>query len=247
MKLGVNVDHVATLRQARGTVYPDPVEAALCAQNAGCDSIIVHLREDRRHIQERDVIGVQRSIKIPLNLEMSVNENIVAFALEIKPYQATLVPERRQELTTEGGLDLIKNYKKTENAVKRLQDRGIKVSLFIDPDIAQIDAAKKMGVSIVEFTTGAYADAVSRTLQKKELTKLEKAVQRGIDRDFFIAVGHGVHYGNIKEIRSITGVREFNIGHAIICRSVFVGMRAAVKEMLVLLKQESSEKSGVKK
>ncbi|UCG35218.1 MAG: pyridoxine 5'-phosphate synthase, partial [Candidatus Omnitrophota bacterium] len=169
MRLGVNIDHTATLREARGTIYPDPVVAGMLCEWAGCDSIVVHLREDRRHIKERDVFLLRQALKIPLNLEMSASTDIVTYALYVKPQQATLVPERRKELTTEGGLDLINNYRKTERVVKKLQAAGIKVSVFIDPSRRQIEKAKKMGADHVEIHTGEFADANSDIQKKKEL------------------------------------------------------------------------------
>lgn len=236
MKLGVNVDHIATLRQSRKTVYPDPVVAAMLSEYAGCDSIVMHLREDRRHIQERDVVLLMGAIKIPFNLEMSANKKIVDFAVAIKPKQATLVPEKRQELTTEGGLDLTKNYKRVERAVKRLKDEGIEVSLFIDPLKSKIDRAKKMGVDIVEFNTGAYSEAKDIRSKTKELKKIKEAAKIAKGKGFFVAAGHGLDYENVKNIVKIKEIEELNIGHSIICRSVFVGIISAVEEMLDLLK-----------
>jgi len=237
MKLGVNVDHVATLRQSRGTAYPDPVVAALICEHAGCDSIVVHLREDRRHIRERDVLLIKEIIKIPLNLEMSTDREIVAFAAAVLPQQATLVPERRQELTTEGGLDLIRNRQKVELVVKKLKDSGIKVSMFIDPLKKQVLAAKELGADVVEFNTGKFSEAKTQSKIAHEINALRQAVQLARRHGFFIAAGHGIDYENIKTLTPIGGITEFNIGHAIICRSVFIGMVAAVEEMLTLIKK----------
>lgn len=237
MKLGVNVDHVATLRQSRGTLYPDPVVAALICEHVGCDSIVVHLREDRRHIQERDVLLIKKIIKIPLNLEMSTNKDIVAFATAVLPHQATLVPERRQELTTEGGLDLIRNHRKVELAVKKLKDCGVKISMFIDPQKNQVRAAAGLGADIVEFNTGKFSEAKTQSKIVREIRALQEAVQFAQEYGFFIACGHGLDYENIKKLLPIRGISEFNIGHAIICRSVFIGMVAAVEEMLALIKK----------
>ena len=236
MKLGVNVDHVATLRQARGTKYPDPVVAAMLAEYAGCNSIVVHLREDRRHIQERDVALIKEAIKIPLNLEMSTNKGIVDYAAKLKPQQATLVPEKRQELTTEGGLDLIKNYKKVERVVKALKEKGIKVSLFIDPSKAKVEKAKKIGADIVEINTGGYSEVKNSSAQDKELKKIKEVAKCAKGEGFFVAAGHGLDYENVKKIAAIKEIEELNIGHSIICRSVFVGIIAAVEEMLSLAK-----------
>jgi pyridoxine 5-phosphate synthase len=234
IKLGVNIDHIATLRQARGTVYPDPVVGALLCEYAGCNSIVAHLREDRRHIKERDILLIKEAVKIPFNLEMSINKDIVDFALNTRPAQATLVPEKRQELTTEGGIDLIKNYKKVEQAIKKLQEKSITVSLFIDPSKMQIEKAKKIGAEHIEFNTGKYSDAKSSTLAIKELKKLKDAAVFAKKMGFFVAAGHGLDYENIKGIVKIKEIEELNIGHSIICRSVFVGMIAAVEEMLAL-------------
>lgn len=240
MKLGVNVDHAATLREARGTKYPDPVVAALLVEYAGCDSIVVHLREDRRHIKERDVILIKETIKIPLNLEMSVSKDIVGWALRIKPYQATLVPEKRRELTTEGGLNLLEknNYIKAERVVKQLRDAGIKVSLFIDPQKRQIEQAKKIHAEHIEIHTGRFADAKSFAAKKKELKQIKEAAEVGEEMGFFVAAGHGIDYENVKEIVKIKEIKELNIGHSIICRSIFLGMVAAVEEMMGLIKDE---------
>ena len=236
MKLGVNVDHVATLRQARGTQYPDPVVAAMLSEYAGCNSIVMHLREDRRHIQDRDLILAKDAIKIPLNLEMSINKEIVDFALSLKPQQATLVPEKRAELTTEGGLDLVKNYKRVEQAVKRLKSKGIEVSLFIDPIKSKIEKAKKIGVDIIEFNTGAYSEAKTAKTKKEELKKIKEAAKVAHGKGFFVTAGHGLDYENVKDIAKIKEIKELNIGHSIISRSVFVGIISAVEEMLSLIK-----------
>jgi pyridoxine 5-phosphate synthase len=236
LKLGVNVDHAATLRNARGTTYPDPVLCAMLCEAAGADSIVMHLREDRRHIKERDLFLLKRAVKIPINLEMAANEEIVAFALKYKPFQATLVPERRQELTTEGGLDLIKNFKKVSVVTRRLQARGIKVSLFIDPALKQVEFAKKIGAEHIEFHTGTYCDAKTTAVKKKELKKLKQAAVLAKDAGFFVAAGHGINYENTKDIIAIKAIEELNIGHAIISRALYIGLPAAVKEMMGLLR-----------
>ncbi|MDD4182605.1 MAG: pyridoxine 5'-phosphate synthase [Candidatus Omnitrophica bacterium] len=237
MKLGVNIDHIATLREARGTLYPDPVVGALLCEYAGCSSIVAHLREDRRHIKERDILFVKKAIKVPFNMEMSINKDIVDFALKIKPEQSTLVPERRQELTTEGGIDVVSknNYKRVEKAVKVLQQEGIAVSLFIDPNKKQIEKAKKIGADLIEFNTGKYSEAKSASEIKRELLKVKQAAKFAKDLGFFVAAGHGLDYENVKAIVKIKEIEELNIGHSIICRSVFVGMVAAVEEMLELI------------
>jgi pyridoxine 5-phosphate synthase len=236
MKLGVNIDHIATLRQARGTLYPDPVVGALLCEYAGCHSIVAHLREDRRHIKERDVLLIKEAIKVPFNLEMSINRDIVDFALRLKPKQATLVPEKRQELTTEGGIDLIKNYKRVEAAVKKLQEKAIAVSLFIDPLKSQIEKAKQIGADLIEINTGKYSETRTQKLRQKELKKIKEAAQLAKKMDFFVAAGHGIDYENVKEIVKIKEIEELNIGHSIICRAVFVGLVSAVEEMLSKIK-----------
>jgi len=237
MKLGVNIDHIATLREARGTLYPDPVVGALLCEYAGCSSVVAHLREDRRHIKERDILFVKKAIKVPFNMEMSINKDIVDFALKIKPEQSTLVPERRQELTTEGGIDVASksNYKRVEKAVKTLQQEDIAVSLFIDPNKKQIEKAKKIGADLIEFNTGKYSEAKSASEVKRELLKVKQAAKFAKDLGFFVAAGHGLDYENVKAIVKIKEIEELNIGHSIICRSVFVGMVAAVEEMLELI------------
>jgi pyridoxine 5-phosphate synthase len=237
IKLGVNVDHIATLRQARGTAYPDPVVAAMLCEYAGCSSIVMHLREDRRHVKERDLFLVKEATKIPLNMEMSINKEIVDIALKLKPAQATLVPEKRRELTTEGGLDLVKGYKRIEKAVNRLKEAGIKLSLFIDPQKRQIEKAKKMGVDIVEINTGAYSEAKSAKAVEKELKKVKEAAKFAREKGFFVAAGHGIDYENIKKVANIKEIEELNIGHSIISRSVFTGIISAVEEMLSLFRK----------
>ncbi|AEI14633.1 Pyridoxine 5'-phosphate synthase [Flexistipes sinusarabici DSM 4947] len=236
IKLGVNVDHVATLRQARLIKEPDPVEAAVWAEHAGADGITVHLREDTRHIQHRDVSLLKDILKTRLNLEMSVNHEIVEFACEIKPYMSTLVPEKREELTTEGGLDVIGNEKELSEALKRLINNNIKVSLFIDPDIQQIKAAKNLGVNTVELHTGSYAEAEDDEQILFELQKLIKAAEFAKDSGMVVNAGHGLNYRNTKELcRNIPFLNELNIGHSIVARSVFTGICEAVKEMKRLI------------
>lgn len=235
ISLGVNIDHVATLRQARLTNYPDPATAALLAQKAGCNQIVAHLRKDRRHIQDEDIFLIKELIKVPFNLEMSTASEIIDIALKLKPEQATLVPENRRELTTEGGIDLIRNHKKVQKAVKRLKEEGIKVSLFIDPIKRQIKAAKELGVEIIEINSGCFSQQETKTKRKKELERIKKAALFAEAENFFVAVGHGLDYDNINEIKQVSQIKEFNIGHSIICESIFIGIDAAVREMLRLI------------
>ena len=237
MTLGVNIDHVTTLREARKTLYPDPAVAALLVEYAGADSIVAHLREDRRHIKDKDVVLIKESIKIPFNLEMSVNKNIVAFARALKPEKATLVPERRKELTTEGGLNLKDDFKRIEKTVGTLKQVGIEVSLFIDPFKQDIDRAVTMGASVIEFNTGRYSEAKRASQQKKEAYRIREAVTYAGGKGLFVAAGHGLDYENVKEIAKIKKIKELNIGHSIISRAVFVGLVTAVEEMIDLIKQ----------
>jgi len=239
MRLGVNVDHVATLREARRTFYPDPVIAALLCEYAKADSIVAHLREDRRHVKEKDILLIKELIRIPFNLEMSTNKDIVDFALNLKPYKVTLVPERRQELTTEGGLNLQdeKIYKKVEKVIKRLKEEKIRISLFVDPIIPVIKKAKKLEVEEVEINTGRYSEAKRASSVKKELEKIKKASLYAKELGLKVAAGHGLNYDNVKEIVKIKEIEELNIGHAIISHAVFVGIPEAVKEMLKLIKK----------
>ena len=235
MKLGVNIDHVATLRQARGTRYPDPVQAALEAEQAGADAITLHLREDRRHIQDQDVETLRRLIQTRMNLEMAVADDIVAFACRVRPQECCLVPERRQELTTEGGLDVVGGSRKIAEARARLADSGIRVSLFVDADPDQIDAAAKTGAPVIEIHTGRYADAENDEIRRRELVRIEQAVQQGLDLRLQVNAGHGLHYHNVQAIAAIPGISELNIGHAIIARALFTGLPEAVREMKRLM------------
>lgn len=234
-KLGVNVDHIATLRQARGGKFPDPVFAAGICERAGCDSIVAHLREDRRHINDNDVRRFKKEVKTRFNLEMSIAPAIVEIACRVKPHQATLVPERRQELTTEGGLDIAANKSRIKKAVRRLSGAGIEVSLFIDPDISQIRAAPLVGAKIIELHTGRYADSKGAR-QKRELEKIVKAADFAESLGLTVNAGHGLDYDNVKPIAEIGGVYELNIGYSIICRSVFAGLDGAVRQMLELIR-----------
>ena len=235
--LGVNVDHVATIRQARGTVYPDPVQAAFLAEQAGADSITMHLREDRRHIQERDVRLVMESKQTRLNLEMAVTEEMIQFAESLRPEDCCLVPERREELTTEGGLDVIGNFEKISEAVNRLASGGTRTSLFIDADKMQIEAAVKSGAPAIEIHTGHFADAITPEESGKELTRIVQAVKFGLDNGLQVNAGHGLHYHNVQTIASIPGIAELNIGHAIVARAIFNGLVEAVAEMKKLMNE----------
>lgn len=234
-RLGVNIDHVATIRQARKTVEPDPVWAAVQAELAGADGITVHLREDRRHIQDRDVRLLKETVRCKLNLEMAVSDEIIEIALDLHPDQVTLVPEKREEVTTEGGLDIIRHRKKVEDCVNRLYDAGIEVSLFIDPDEKQINAGSEMNIHGVELHTGKYADAESLEERAEEFVSLEQAGIIAHDHDLALHMGHGLTYLNVGPIAEIEGVSELNIGHSIVSRAVLVGMQEAVREMKNLI------------
>jgi pyridoxine 5-phosphate synthase len=230
-RLGVNVDHVATLRQARGVSYPDPVEAALVAEAAGADGITVHLREDARHIQARDVEVLRRRLRVKLNLEMAVTEAMVAFALRVRPDDVCLVPERRAELTTEGGLDVVGHRARVGEAVGRLQAGGIRVSLFVDPHATQLTASAQVGAPAVELHTGDYANAWLATGADRELERVQAAVAEAVRLGLEVHAGHGLTLANVRPIAAIPQVVELNIGHSIVARAVFVGMAAAVREM----------------
>ncbi len=235
-KLGVNIDHVATLRQARRGVVPDPVYAAYLCEKAGADSIVAHLREDRRHIQDKDIRLLRGNIKTNLNLEMSIAPEIVKIACKIKPYQATLVPEKRKELTTEGGLNVIGNSKNISGVIKKLEKRGIRVSLFIDPVKKQIDASKIIGAKIIELHTGRYADAKNNEEKKEFFNQIKSCVDYAKTKGLVVNAGHGLDYANCKDIARIKGIEELNIGYSIICKSLYVGLFKAVKEMKELIK-----------
>ncbi len=233
--LGVNIDHIATLRQARGTRYPDPVQAAIDAEAAGADGITLHLREDLRHIQVRDVRLIKEVLQTRMNFEMAVTNAMLDFAEEIKPEHTCLVPEKREELTTEGGLDVVKNYQDIEHAVNRLKLMGSEVSLFIDPDPRQIDAAVAVGAPVIELHTGCYADAASASEQAKELSRIETAANHAAQLGLIVNAGHGLHYHNVQAIARINVLHELNIGHAIIARALFCGLAEAVKHMRQLM------------
>ncbi len=230
-KLGVNVDHVATLRQARRGSTPSPVWAARAAQAAGADSIVCHLREDRRHIQTQDLPEIKRSVR-RLNLEMAAHPEIVRICCRLRPYQATLVPERRQELTTEGGLDLRHGRDRIRNAARCLSGAGVRMSLFIDPDPEQIHRSVDLGVPMIELHTGRYSQAAAGAARRRELEKLKKAVRLGRSEGLIVAAGHGLDYHNVRAVAMIPGMEELNIGFSIVAKAVEVGFKEAVKEMV---------------
>ncbi|RMD78086.1 MAG: pyridoxine 5'-phosphate synthase [Gammaproteobacteria bacterium] len=233
--LGVNIDHVATLRQARGTLYPEPLQAALEAEQAGADAVTVHLREDRRHIQDRDVELLRRCLQTRLNLEMAVTEEMLAVAERIRPEDCCLVPERREELTTEGGLDVAGQRGRLREACARLAEAGVRVSLFIDADPRQVEAAAEVGAPVVELHTGHYADARARDARRLELERLARAAELAQAAGLRVHAGHGLHYHNVQPVAALPPVRELNIGHAIVARALFTGLAAAVREMKRLM------------
>lgn len=237
IRLGVNIDHVATVRQARRAKEPDPVAAAVLATLGGADGITVHLREDRRHIQDRDVYLLRDTVATRLNLEMATAEEIINIALKVQPDEATLVPEKRQELTTEGGLDVIANADPVRAAVDRLKSAGIHVSLFIDPDLEQIDMAQALGADAIEFQTASYSEAVAQRAIEEELAKLVTATSHAKSRGLHVHMGHGLNYQNVKPIVRIAGVEELNIGHSIVSRAVLVGLERAVREMKQVMQE----------
>ncbi len=229
--LGVNIDHVATLRNARGTTYPDPVQAALQAEKAGADVITLHLREDRRHMRDADVIAIRPLLCTRMNLESAITSEMLDFACRIKPQDACLVPERREEVTTEGGLDVVRYFPQVQAAVKQLKAEGIRVSLFIDAEVEQIQAALEAGAPVIELHTGRYADAHDATEQQKELERVKKGVIEGVKLGLKVNAGHGLHYTNVQAIAAIQDIAELNIGHAIVAHALFVGWENAVREM----------------
>lgn len=235
--LGINIDHVATLRQARGTRYPDPIQAAIEAEEAGADAITLHLREDRRHIQDRDVEMLKDILQTRMNLEMAVTEEMLTIAERIKPHDCCLVPERREELTTEGGLDVAGQFERIKQACERLAAAGVRVSLFIDADAEQIEAAAKAKAPVIELHTGSFADADSNAERHMELNNIIQGVRLGQDLGLQVNAGHGLHYHNVADIATIEGIRELNIGHAIVARAVFTGFKAAVAEMKRLMRE----------
>jgi pyridoxine 5-phosphate synthase len=234
IRLGVNVDHVATIRQARGTRYPDPVMAALLAEQAGADSITVHLREDRRHIQERDLEVLTRMVQTRVNLEMAVTEPMLEIAARLQPADCCLVPERREELTTEGGLDVAGQTHKIESACRKLRERGIRVSLFVDPDTAQLEASAASGAPVVELHTGAYAEAEG-VEAARELDRLRASAERASALGLTVHAGHGLHYHNVSAVAAIAEIVELNIGHAIVAQALYDGFPAAVAKMKALM------------
>jgi len=233
--LGVNIDHVATLRQARGTRYPDPIYAAMIAEQNGADGITLHLREDRRHIQERDVLLLKDTLQTRMNLEMAVTEEMLTFAEKILPEHVCLVPEKREELTTEGGLDVVGNFERIKAACERLAAKGIEVSLFIDPDEQQIDAAVACAAPVIELHTGTYADAATEALAQKELAIVAHAAEYADKLGLIVNAGHGLHYHNTQAMARIPQLHELNIGHAIVAESMFLGFAEAVKHMKQLM------------
>ncbi len=233
--LGVNIDHVATVRQARLTNEPDPIHAAVLAEIGGADGITVHLREDRRHIQERDVRILRQMLRVKLNLEMAVEQAVIDFALDVLPDQATLVPEKREELTTEGGLDVAGQRDRVYRCIEQLHEKQISVSLFIDPDAAQVEAAAELGVDAVELHTGAYADAKTAAESQAELDRIQEASNWALQQGLVLNMGHGLTYRNVQPIARITGLNELNIGHSIISHAMMVGMERAVHEMKSLI------------
>ncbi len=234
MELGVNIDHVATLRKVRGTSYPDPVKAALLAEAAGADLITLHLREDRRHILDRDVERLRPLITTRMNLESAVTEEMIAFALRIRPQDVCLVPEKREELTTEGGLDVVQGFDRVQEATRRLRAAGIRVSLFIDPEPEQLDAAHALGAPVVELHTGRYAETEGDDMAR-ELQRIRMAATHGARLGLRVNAGHGLHFGNVAAIAAIPELRELNIGHAIVAEAVFMGWQPAIREMKRLM------------
>ncbi len=235
MRLGVNIDHVATLRQARGTNYPEPVSAAFLAELGGADQIVCHLREDRRHINDRDLQILRQTVHISLNMEMACTDQMVAIALNVRPDVVTLVPERREELTTEQGLDVVGRYQFLEPSVQQLKGAGIKVSLFIDPDLEQVKAAHKLGAAQIELHTGTYAEACGKNSYQTQYSRLVDSATLGAELGLEVAAGHGIDYQNVKPIVAISQIEELNIGHSIVSRAIYVGLEAAVREMVACM------------
>lgn len=233
--LGVNIDHVATLRNARGTPYPDPIQAALLAEQAGADLITLHLREDRRHIKDRDVEALRPLLTTRMNLESAVTAEMLDFACRIKPQDVCLVPERREEVTTEGGLDVVGHFAQVEAAIRQLQAEGIRVSLFIDAQAEQIQAAAEAGAPVIELHTGRYADSHDENEQQRELVRVREGVREGMKLGLVVNAGHGLHYTNVQAIAAIPDIAELNIGHAIVAHSVFAGWQNAVREMKAIM------------
>ncbi len=237
LELGVNIDHVATLRQARGTAYPDPIRAALLAEQCGADAITLHLREDRRHIQDRDVELLRPQLTTRMNLEAAITDEMISFAVRIRPQDVCLVPERRQELSTEGGLDVVSHFAQVKAACLRLAAAGIRVSLFIDPEPAQLDAAISCAAPVVELHTGRYADAAPGEVQARELERVRAAAVYGVGRGLKVNAGHGLHFGNVQAIAAIAQISELNIGHALVAEAVFMGWENAIRRMKRLMRE----------
>jgi pyridoxine 5-phosphate synthase len=234
IKLGVNIDHVATLRQARRAPYPDPLHAALLAEQAGADSVTLHLREDRRHIQDHDVHRMRASLQTRMNLEMAATDEMIAIARDVRPQDVCLVPEKRTEVTTEGGLDVVGAKPRLRECCAALRERGIRVSMFIDPEAAQLDASREIGAPVVELHTGAYADATGEQ-RAKELMRLVAAARHGARIGLTVHAGHGLHYHNVQHVAAVEEIVELNIGHAIVARAVFDGLANAVRDMRRLM------------
>ena len=239
IKLGINIDHVATLRQARGTKYPSVVEAALRAEQAGADSITLHLREDRRHMQDEDIFSIRPLLQTKMNLELAATDEMIAIASRVKPQDVCIVPERREERTTEGGLNLKESYDHLYRATQKLTEQGSRVSLFIAPDLKDIDLAKKMGAPVIEIHTGSYADAEDEETKQKELKRVKEAAEHALSLGLIVNAGHGLHYHNVNLIAAIPGIEELNIGHAIVAHALFVGWDNAIREMKLLLRDYS--------
>ncbi|MBI1910328.1 MAG: pyridoxine 5'-phosphate synthase [Deltaproteobacteria bacterium] len=236
-RLGVNIDHIATLRQVRGTRYPDPAGASLIVEQAGADQITVHLREDRRHIQDRDLRTLRHTVQTELNLESAVLEAMVVLAVDVRPNTVTFVPERRKELTTEGGLDVYGNRKQLKEKTEQLKKAGIRVSFFIDPEERQIRESREIGADTIEIHTGRYADATTPDEVKKEFERIRQSALLGKQLGLYVAAGHGLHYQNTGPLAAIPEIQEFNIGHAIIARALFVGLEQAVREIVAIVKK----------
>jgi pyridoxine 5-phosphate synthase len=232
--LGVNIDHIATVRNARGTTYPDPIRAALLAEQAGADLITLHLREDRRHIKDADVLAMRPELMTRMNLEAAVTQEMIDFACRVKPQDVCLVPERREEVTTEGGLDVVRYYKEVEAAVKQLQGEGIRVSLFIDADEQQIAATAALGAPVIELHTGRYAEAEGDAVAS-ELARIRAGARFGVEHGLVVNAGHGLHYTNVQAIAQLQDIRELNIGHAIVAHALFAGWENAVREMKAIM------------
>ncbi|MBN1354505.1 MAG: pyridoxine 5'-phosphate synthase [Candidatus Omnitrophica bacterium] len=235
-ELGVNIDHVATIRQARKIDYPDPVEAALICQDSGADSIVCHLREDRRHIQDEDLYRMRKKIGVKLNLEMAMSEEIIKIALDVAPDQITLVPERRMELTTEGGLDVATHIRRVEKIARRMVRAGIRVSLFVDPRKSQVKASRDAGVFTIELHTGCYANAKNKKSSKREYDAIKQCADYAEKNGLRVFAGHGLNYSNVKPLTKIRVIEEYNIGHSIVARSIFTGLGKAVREMKALIR-----------